>query len=241
MKTRMQSLQQELTKCKKKNQRLQNRLDLHMKENGVTVTEDFHEDMKQMMHETESQMIQNSPSSFMKIFWKQQLEAASKNDARGMRWHPLMIKWCVYLCHLSQKAHDTLKQTKCIFLPSKRTLRDFTHCIKPNFGFSNEVDLQLVRTSNINGCDERDKQVLLLIDEMHVKEDLVYDKHTGKIIGLINMSDINSQLLAFESRMRDSDTEDMMRLANSVTTIMIKGLFKTRISICKFPMQRYHW
>ena len=32
--------------------------------NGVTVTNDFHEDMKQIMKETESQMLKNSPTTF---------------------------------------------------------------------------------------------------------------------------------------------------------------------------------
>ena len=32
--------------------------------------------------------------SFPGVFWEQQLSAASKKNARSIRWHPL-IKWCL--------------------------------------------------------------------------------------------------------------------------------------------------
>ena len=37
--------------------------------------------------------------SFQHIFWQQQVQAASMHNPRGMRWHPLMIRWCLYLRH----------------------------------------------------------------------------------------------------------------------------------------------
>ncbi|KAL5491299.1 hypothetical protein EMCRGX_G016561 [Ephydatia muelleri] len=37
-------------------------------------------------------------SSFQRIFWMQQVEAAKKKK-RGVHWHPLMIRWCLYLRH----------------------------------------------------------------------------------------------------------------------------------------------
>ena len=40
-----------------------------------------------------------------------------------------------------------------------------------------------------------EKCVGILIDEMHIKEDLVYDKHTGALIGFISLGDVNDQLL----------------------------------------------
>ena len=44
--------------------------------------------------------IEDLPSdSFKRIFWEQQVEAASKKDSRSMRWHPLMIRWCLHLRH----------------------------------------------------------------------------------------------------------------------------------------------
>ena len=33
--------------------------------------------------------------------------------------------------------------------------------------------------ANINSCPERERYIILLMDEMHIKNDLVYDKYTG--------------------------------------------------------------
>lgn len=37
--------------------------------------------------------------SFFHIFWQQQMQAAAKNNARMMHWHPLTIRWCLSLRH----------------------------------------------------------------------------------------------------------------------------------------------
>ena len=43
------------------------------------------------------------PDSFKHIFWQQQFEAAAQKDPCTMRWHPLMIRWCLHLRHRSVK------------------------------------------------------------------------------------------------------------------------------------------
>ena len=45
-------------------------------------------------------IVKQFPSdSFQRLFWEQQYEAVKQKDPRTMRWHPLMIKWCLYLRH----------------------------------------------------------------------------------------------------------------------------------------------
>ena len=171
---------------------------------------------------------------FQRIFWQQQVLAASKKDARGMRWHPLMIKWCIYLRAQSQGAYETLHQSKCIRMPSQRTLRDYTHHLKSEPGFSAGVDAQLLSATNINSCEERDKHVLLLLDEMYVKQDLVYDKNTGELIGFMNLGDINNHLLALEQSMSLPD-ESTEVLARTMMVFMVKGLF----SRLEFPYAHF--
>jgi len=41
--------------------------------------------------------------SFQQIFLNQQTKAASLKSSFSMRWHPLYIKWSLYLKHLSSK------------------------------------------------------------------------------------------------------------------------------------------
>ena len=66
-----------------------------------------------------------------------------------------MICWCIYLRHKSQSAYETMRQ--CIPLPSKRTLKDYTHHIKAKPGFSADVDAQLCNAARLEKCEDREK------------------------------------------------------------------------------------
>ena len=92
-----------------------------------------------------------------------------------------------------------LRESGAIRLPSQRTLRDYTYYTKATTGFSDEVDRQLMEAAKIHSCPEREKYVLTSMDEMHIREDLVYDKHTGIdaylytcMFILIQVTDLNS-------------------------------------------------
>ena len=117
---------------------------------------------------------------------------AAKKHRNGMRWHPLMIRWCLYLRHLSSKAYDTLRESGCIHLPSQRTLRDYSHCVDSGTGFSNEVDQNLLAAAKLESSPDYHRLVVLLMDEIYVKESLVYNKHTGKMIGFTDLGDVNN-------------------------------------------------
>jgi len=60
-------------------------------------------------------------------------------------------------------------------LPSQRTLRDYTYITKAQCGFSDEFDEQLMENAKISDCEEKDKYIALLMDEMHMREDIVCD------------------------------------------------------------------
>ena len=79
-----------------------------------------------------------------KFFWEQQLKAASLRDSRLMRWHPAMIRWCLYLHHRSSGCYSTLRNSGVIRLPSERTLKDYKHFTPSFCGFSLSTDLQLL-------------------------------------------------------------------------------------------------
>ena len=106
--------------------------------------------------------------------------ASAASDARSMKWGPLMIRWCLYLRHLSGSAYEMLRESGVVKLPSQRTLRDYTYIAKAAAGFSREIDVHLMEAANLLSCPEREKHIVLLMDEMHLREDLVYDRHTGR-------------------------------------------------------------
>ena len=43
--------------------------------------------------------------------------------------------------------------------------------------------------SLVDLSEERNRQVALVLDEVHVKDDLVYDKHQGNLIGFANLGE----------------------------------------------------
>ena len=63
-----------------------------------------------------------------------------------------MIKWCLYLRHVSSRGYEVLRNSGVISLPSQRTLRDYTHFIEAAPGFSADVDQMLMDISKVTSC-----------------------------------------------------------------------------------------
>ena len=59
-------------------------------------------------------------------------------------------------------------------------MRDYTHYFESKTGFQEEVIEQLKQESKVNELPEQQKYCGIVLDEMKVKENLVYDKHTGE-------------------------------------------------------------
>ena len=71
---------------------------------------------------------------------------------------------------------------------------------------------------------------------MHLLEDLVCDKHSGSVIGFVNLEDVNSHLVTFEHSLHSSDDHDGGVMAKSMLVIVTKGLFTSlRFPYAKFP------
>ena len=206
--------------------RLKLKLEKVIYQRGVTVDDDMSTDLCTIMKEEQQHVEKEFPQgSFQRIFWDQQREVTTKRDPRGMRWHPLMIKFCLYLRHQSSKAYETIRQSGCVSLPSQRTLRDYSNAVKAVPGFSSEVDHQLKAAARVSTSKEWEKLVTLLLDEMYIKEDLVYEKHEGILVGFVNLGSVNDHLLAFELSINAGTDDESCALAKSVMTFMVRGLF----------------
>ncbi len=62
-------------------------------------------------------------------------------------------------------------------------MRDYTHYFKSKTGFQSEVDKMLVEEVSLGSYTDWQKYVVILFDEMKVRESLVYDKHSSQVIG----------------------------------------------------------
>ena len=87
-------------------------------------------------------------------------------------------------------------------------------------GFCSEVDKAIVDAADLS--NPHNKYVILVMDEMYTKSDLVYDKHDGSLIGFVNISNINNQILEFEA-ITESGGENPS-LAASMMVFMVRGL-----------------
>lgn len=227
----MKKLHDQLRRIQKQRDRLRKRLEEAVSAQEIAVDEQLHADLKEIMGGVGTKHMDSLPaSSFQHLFWQQQYKAAARGDSRGMRWHPLMIRWCIYRSQVPRCLRDPAP-VHCVCLPSQRTLRDYTHFVKSTTGFSAEVDLQLMQAANIATCEEREKTVILILDEIYIREDLVFDKNTDMLIGFTNMEKINSHLLAFEHSLA-AETVDVSvpvrpMLATTMMTFMVRGLFSS--------------
>ena len=55
------------------------------------------------------------------------------------------------------------------------------------------------------------------------KDDLVFDKHCGSLIGFANIDDINNHLIDFEKSLSDENAETTPSVASTILVIMVRG------------------
>lgn len=188
-----------------------------------------HRDFLQIMQENHNEMVASYPKdSFQYIFWTSQYQAAMQSSTKHYRWHPAMIKLCILIRHKSSKAYELLRKSKCIVLPSQRTLRDYTHAFKSSVGFSSALDKQLINSSQLSSLQPHQKHVTLIGDEMYIKEGLVF-KQNGELIGYSDLGDINNHLLQLENEYKNPSTAYQQQFATTVMVIMIRCLFTSFI------------
>ena len=222
---RMSRLHQENRKLNAKVTQLQEKLSAITERDGITLSDELHNDMKKMASACTKQVYSSYPEgSFQRLFWDQQVKASEYSNPKSMKWHPLFVKWCLYLRHLSGKSYELLRKSGCVKLPSQSTLRDYTHHIPAIVGFSSKVDEHLLDVAFLS--NSLNKYVFLVMDEMHIKHDLVYDKHNGSLIGFVDLGNTNNQLIEFEKALSADKTE--RTLASTMLVFMVRGL------LCKF-------
>ena len=123
---------------------------------------------------------------FMSLFWQQQKKLFSSTKT-GVRYHPMLIRYCLSLAAKSPSCYEELRNSNILVLPSQRTLRDYKNFIRPKRGFQDHVVEELQSLTNMYFDVQR--YVVLLFDEMQIKSNLVFDKVTGELIGYVDLSD----------------------------------------------------
>ena len=228
LKANLDQSRREMKTFKSKIQRLQ-------VEHGINTDEQLETDLEKIMNESTNTVYESHPpGSFLRLFWDHQLQAIKTIDRRQLRWHPMIVKWCLNLKLMSSRTYNALRST--LVLPSERTLRDYTHYFESKPGFDDEVDKQLMKEAQIDTIQDFQKYVCLVFDEVRVKEGLVYDKHSLQVIGFVNLGDINNQLLKFEREQTSDSQEVTPPIAKHMLVFMVRGIFsKLEFPYVQFP------
>ena len=156
---------------------------------------------------------------FMKLFWKEQQRYLKCSTSSTIRYHPIIIKYCLSLVAKSQSAYTDLRYDSktgsgVLILPSSRTLRDYKNYIRPTRGFNPDVITDLAKKTTKNFM-LHERFVTIFIDEMKIQEDLIWDKYSGELIGFVDLGDcdINAATLVKPAE-----------LATHVLVFMVKSI-----------------
>ena len=131
---------------------------------------------------------------FIKLFWEEQQKHISSSSPTSVRYHPMIIKFCLNLAAKSSSAYKDLRYgsttgTGILVLPSLRTLRDYKNYIRPARGFNPEVIKELAKKAV--SFSETERYVTILFHEMKIQENIVWDKHSEELIEFVDLGDIN--------------------------------------------------
>ena len=185
-----------------------------------------HEMSKDLTNILGSAADKSKMTPFMKLFWEQQQRLFSSSQ-RGVRYHPMITRFCLSLAAKSHSCYEELRNTGVLVLPSKHRLKDYRNAIKPKRWFQPKKLEKL--KAEINDYFDVQRYVALLFEEMKVQANLVLDKVTGELVGfttlgdpdvnfatLEKVNDIASHVLVF--KIRGLCTELKFSLAHFATT-----------------------
>jgi hypothetical protein len=188
-------------------QRIKN-LESKIVKHGVSVSEPLEKDLLTIMS---GQNLESTPH--MKFFWEQQMHLLqTKKMAR--RYHPQIIRFALSIHCKSPSAYRELRESGALILPSERVLRDYKNYFKPGAGITKENIQELKdKTSHYVGIQ---KYVAVVMDEMKIQENLVFDKTSGELIGYIDLGD---PLTTFANVDEDTD-----QIASHALAFLVRGL-----------------
>ena len=130
---------------------------------------------------------------------------------------------------LSSSVYTAARTSGFMRLPSERTLRDYVHFYTAKPGFQKEANDHLIMEAQLESLSETQRHVVLLVDEMKLKvrEDIVFDKHSGDVVGLVHLGEFNNTLANFEAGFQ----EGKIPVATHVLGLIVRGL----VTSLKFP------
>ncbi|KAK3929356.1 Sensory rhodopsin I transducer [Frankliniella fusca] len=229
---KMEKLQKNLRNEKKKNSTLQERMAEMIRKESVPVDNQMADVLTEILSNSNMTPAQS-------IFMQQQVKASQLRNASGMRWHPTMIRFALSVHLTSPAAYEMMRQTGMIKLPSSSTLFEYTHVEKVSEGIDETVIKSVA--DRLKAFKEKHKKYhVLMADEIHISQNLVFQKSTGQMIGYTSLDDIESEVANLEKCLDDPNHEREEVLASKMLVYMIKGVSNgIKESIACFTVDSY--
>ena len=157
--------------------------ELHLKieQQGISISEGLEKDILKIMG---GQSLEATPH--MKFFWQEQMKLL-QSAKMGRRYHPQVIRFALSTHSKSPSAYRELQDSGALILPSERVLRNYKNYFKPKAGINKEnVETLRAKTSSFTPVQRR---VAVVMDEMKIQSNLVFDKVSRDLIGFIDLGD----------------------------------------------------
>ena len=112
-----------------------------------------------------------------------------------MRWHPLIIRWCLSVYFSSPAAYKQIASKRLGFLklPHVNTLKQYCKFSTGGPGFNPDILKRSEEEVSLPSLKEFQKNVTFIFDKMQIKSNLLYKKSTGELIGFTAMGDISEE------------------------------------------------
>lgn len=167
-----------------------------LQKSAVPVTPELNDDLKNIMNNAGADI-----PPFMKLFWDEQQKYIN-TSRNAVKYHPMIIRYCLALSAKSSSAYEDIRYnektgTGFLILPSQRRLRDYRNYIRPQRGFNPEIVNELKQ--KVKDFSDIEKYIVLLFDEVKVQENLVWDKHTGELVGYVDLGDIDTNYATLQT------------------------------------------
>ena len=107
---RLHSTKNESRALKMRLKRLEAKLAEMVEKNGVTIDDALSEDMCKMVAENDRRVQEEFKEDTFQYYILETAKGGNgkrRSQKEWNSWHPLIIKWCLYLCHQSIKAYNT--------------------------------------------------------------------------------------------------------------------------------------
>ena len=213
-------------------------LQLKIEQQGINISDGLEKDILKIMG---GQSLEATPH--MKFFWQEQMKLL-QSAKMGRRYHPQVIRFALSIHSKSPSAYRELQDSGALILPSERVLRDYKNYFKPKAGINKEnVETLRAKTTSFTPVQ---RWVAVVMDEMKIQSNLVFDKVSGDLIGFIDLGDpmtnfanlsdddpIATHALAFLVRGSCNDLKHIIAyfFTGNVTSFQLMPLFWRTVAV----------